>query len=273
MNATLAIDYLPIEQLSPYARNSRTHSDEQLDVLAHSIRTYGFNSPVALDADGGILAGHGRVLAALRAGLTEVPCIRLGHLSDAQKRAYVIADNRAYELGGWDAATLASEVEDLLMDADANFDLADIGFDADAFGAMASYLPDIEPTPDKPAPAKAKPSPEAKAAGGDRAPTADDYADVGQGAANPAEGKGLQYPLILQLNKPTFQQWRKFKGQRSDSDAIAAQLAMTDRHAALLSAVRALEARGFFAESSCADDATAADMAAMRDALAMEPSA
>ena len=220
MNATLAIDYLPIEQLSPYARNSRTHSDEQLDVLAHSIRTYGFNSPVAIDADGGIIAGHGRVLAAARAGLTEVPCIRLGHLSEAQKRAYVIADNRAYELGGWDAATLASEVEDLLMDADGGIELGDLGFDDDAFGALAAHLPDITPTPDKPA--KAKPA--AKATGDDHTPTADDYADVGQGAANPAEGKGIQYPLILQLSKAAFHRWRKFKGPRSDSDATTALL-------------------------------------------------
>ena len=266
---TLAIEYLPLAQLSPYARNSRTHSDEQLDMLAHSIRAYGFNSPVAIDADGGIIAGHGRVLAAARAGLTEVPCIRLGHLSEAQKRAYVIADNRAYELGGWDLATLASEVEDLMMDADAGFDLGDIGFDDDAFGVLAGHLPDIEPTPEKPA--KSKPAEQgAKATDADNAPTADDYADVGQGAANPQEGKGLQYPLILQLNKATFQQWRKFKGQRSDSDAIAAQLAMTDRHAALLAAVRALEVRGFFEESAFTDPDAGTDMGAVRDALAAE---
>lgn len=261
---TLAIEYLPIEQLSPYARNSRTHSDEQLDVIAHSIRTYGFNSAVAIDADGGIIAGHGRVLAAARAGLTEVPCIRLGHLSEAQKRAYVIADNRAYDLGGWDAATLASEVEDLLMDADAGLELADLGFDDNAFGALAAHLPDIEFAPAKPAVRQHNGEDDP------RTPTADDYADVGQGATNPAEGKGIQYPLILQLSKATFQQWRAFKGKRSDSEAIAAQLVLTDRHAALLGAVRALEARGFFAASSCADDDTAADMAALRDVLAVE---
>ena len=213
---TLAIEYLPLAQLSPYARNSRTHSDEQLAVLAHSIRTYGFNSPVLIDADGGIIAGHGRVQAAARAGLDAVPCIRLGHLTEAQKRAYVIADNRAYELGGWDFATLASEVEDLMMDAEADIDIADLGFDDDAFGALSAYLPDIAPTPEKPA--KDKP-PQAVPEGD--APTADDYADVGQGAANPAEGKAITYPLILQLNKPTFQRWRKLKGQRSDTEAAS----------------------------------------------------
>lgn len=259
---TLAIEYLPIEQLSPYARNSRTHSDEQLDVIAHSIRTYGFNSAVAIDADGGIIAGHGRVLAAARAGLIEVPCIRLGHLSEAQKRAYVIADNRAYDLGGWDLATLASEVEDLLMDAAGGIELGDLGFDDDAFGALSAHLPDIAPTPEKPAQPRPAPS-------GD-APTADDYADMGQGATNPAEGKGIQYPLILQLSKATFQRWRKFKGPRSDSDAIAYQLAEHERYRALFMAAQALEARGFFAESSCADDDTAMDMAAMREALAAE---
>ena len=231
MTTQLAIEYLPIAQLTPYARNSRTHSDEQLDVIAHSIRTYGFNNPVGIDADGGIITGHGRVLAAARAGLETVPCVRLDHLSEAQQRAYVIADNRAYEHGGWDLATLASEVEDLMMDEDAGLDIGDLGFDADAFGDLvAGHLPDIEPAPETPA--KAKPTAarkhrdEAEAAG--TAPTADDYADKGQGATNPAEGKGLQYPLILQLTKPAFQQWRKFKGQRSDSEAIAELLALRD---------------------------------------------
>ena len=269
MNATLAIEYLPLAQLSPYARNSRTHSQEQVQALANSIRRFGFNNPVLIDADGTIVAGHGRVQAAALAGLDAVPCIRLAHLTDDERRAYVIADNRLGELSGWDAAMLASEVEELLMDSDLDIELTDIGFDTDAFSAFAATLPDVDFAPAKASKA-AKQQPAAQPAEAERAPTADDYADVGQGAANPTEGKGIQYPLILQLSKSTLQQWRKFKGQRSDSDAIAAQLAMAERHATMLAAVRALEARGFFAESSCADDGTARDMAAMRDALAAE---
>ena len=214
--ATLAIEYLPLAQLSPYARNSRTHSPEQVQALANSIRRFGFNNPVLIDGDGTIVAGHGRVQAAAVAGLESVPCIRLAHLTDDERRAYVIADNRLGELSGWDAAMLASEVEELLMDGDLGIELSDIGFDDDAFAGMSAHLPDLEPTPPR-APKATKPAASTQPEDGDRTPTADDYADVGQGAANPAEGKGIQYPLILQLNKPTLQQWRKFKGQRSDS--------------------------------------------------------
>lgn len=225
--ATLAIEYLPLAQLSPYARNSRTHSPEQVQALANSIRRFGFNNPVLIDGDGTIVAGHGRVQAAAVAGLESVPCIRLAHLTDDERRAYVIADNRLGELSGWDAAMLASEVEDLLMDGDLGIELSDIGFDEDAFTSFAASLPDIDFAPAR-APKAAKPAAATQPEDGDRTPTADDYADVGQGAANPAEGKGIQYPLILQLNKPTLQQWRKFKGQRSDSEAIAELLALRD---------------------------------------------
>lgn len=224
MTAALAIEYLPLTQLTPYARNSRTHSPEQLAALATSIRTYGFTNPVMVDADGGIIAGHGRVLAATQAGLVTVPCIRLSHLSEAQKRAYVIADNRMGEMSGWDMAMLASEVEDLLMDVDAGIDLDMLGFDDDAFAGMADYLPSLDPTPDR----KTKPAARLAAQDDDRVPTADDYADIGQGATTPAEGKGIQYPLILQLTRPTLQQWRKFKGKRTDSEAIAELLEQRD---------------------------------------------
>lgn len=211
----LAIEYLPIGQLTPYARNSRTHSPEQLQALAHAIRTYGFNNPVAIDGTGGIIAGHGRVQAASLAGLDTVPCIRLTHLSDAQRRAYVIADNRMAEMGGWDKAMLASEIEDLLMDAENAIELDDLGFDEDAATALSAFLPDFEPATAA-APVVAR-TPHSE-------PSADDYADVGEGATNPGEGKGLRYPLILQLDKPTFARWRKAKGKGSDSDAITALL-------------------------------------------------
>ena len=87
------MEMLPVAALVPYARNSRTHSDQQVAQIAASMREFGFTNPVLVDEAGGIIAGHGRVMAAKSLGLVEVPCIRLAHLSEAQKRAYVIADN------------------------------------------------------------------------------------------------------------------------------------------------------------------------------------
>jgi len=87
------IEQVSIEALIPYARNSRTHSDAQVAQIAASIREFGFTNPVLIDADGGIIAGHGRTMAARKLGLDEVPCIRLTNLTDAQKKAYIIADN------------------------------------------------------------------------------------------------------------------------------------------------------------------------------------
>lgn len=107
------IEHLPLDALVPYARNSRTHSPEQIAQVAASIREFGFTNPVLIDGEGGIIAGHGRVMAARQLGLSEVPCIRLAHLTGAQKRAYVIADNKLALNAGWDDALLALELRDL----------------------------------------------------------------------------------------------------------------------------------------------------------------
>jgi hypothetical protein len=123
-----AIEHLPTDDLIPYARNSRTHSPEQVAAVAASIRQFGFTNPVLIDGNNTIIAGHGRVMAAQSLGLPAVPCIRLGHLSDAQRRAYVIADNKLAELSGWDMATLAREVEDLMGES---FDVSLLGFGED----------------------------------------------------------------------------------------------------------------------------------------------
>jgi ParB-like chromosome segregation protein Spo0J len=96
------IDRLSVEKLIPYAKNSRTHSAEQVAQIAASIKEFGFNNPVLIDEDNGIIAGHGRVMAAQKLGLQAVPCIRLAHLSDTQRKAYVIADNRLALNAGWD---------------------------------------------------------------------------------------------------------------------------------------------------------------------------
>ena len=122
------IERLPISALVPYARNSRTHSDEQLAQIAASMREFGFTNPVLIDEQGGIVAGHGRVMAAQRLGMAHVPCLRLAGLTQAQRRAYVIADNQIALNAGWDDAMLRLELADLQA-ADFNLDL--LGFDAD----------------------------------------------------------------------------------------------------------------------------------------------
>lgn len=120
------IEYLEVEKLIPYARNSRTHSDEQVAQVAASIKEFGFTNPVLVDQDGMIIAGHGRTLAAQRLQIKEVPCLRLSHLSESQKRAYVIADNKLALNAGWDDEMLALELQDL-KDSDFNLELT--GFD------------------------------------------------------------------------------------------------------------------------------------------------
>ena len=124
----VTIEHVSTEDLVPYARNSRTHSDEQIAQLMGSIREFGFTNPVLIDEAGTIIAGHGRVIAATRMKLETVPCIRLTHLTDAQKRAYVIADNRLALNAGWDEELLANELSDLHAD---DFDMALLGFDTD----------------------------------------------------------------------------------------------------------------------------------------------
>ena len=122
------LEYIALETLIPYARNSRTHSDAQVAQIAASIREFGFTNPILIDAEGGIIAGHGRTMAARKLGLDEVPCIRLKNLTDAQKKAYIIADNKLALNAGWDDEMLKVELTEL---KDLDFDLSLIGFDAD----------------------------------------------------------------------------------------------------------------------------------------------
>ena len=126
----------PVAALVPYARNARTHSDAQVAQIAASIREFGFTNPVLVDAEGGVIAGHGRLLAARKLGMTEVPTLELAHLTPAQRRAYVLADNRLALSAGWDEDLLRIELGDLQAEG---FDLALTGFD---LGEIASYLAD-----------------------------------------------------------------------------------------------------------------------------------
>ena len=119
------LEYIALEALIPYARNSRTHSDAQVAQIAASIREFGFTNPILIDAEGGIIAGHGRTMAARKLGLDEVPCIRLRNLTDAQKKAYIIADNKLALNAGWDKDLLRLELVDL---QELDFDLELTGF-------------------------------------------------------------------------------------------------------------------------------------------------
>jgi DNA modification methylase len=121
------IELWPIDRLRPYERNPRTHSDAQVDQIAASMVEFGWTNPVLIDEQGGILAGHGRLLAARKLGLDEVPVIRFEHLSEAQKRAYLIADNQLALQAGWSEELLAQELAWLRNES---FDLDLIGFDA-----------------------------------------------------------------------------------------------------------------------------------------------
>ena len=136
MNITIPkkIESINVASLIPYAANSRTHSDAQVAQIASSIREFGFTNPVLIDGENGIIAGHGRLLAARKLEMETVPCLRLGHLSESQRRAYVIADNKLALNAGWDEAMLKAELDRLVADG---FDIELTGFDAgeiDAFG-------------------------------------------------------------------------------------------------------------------------------------------
>jgi DNA modification methylase len=145
---SLTIDYRPVAALIPYARNARTHTDAQVAEIAGSIRAFGWTNPVLVDGDSGIIAGHGRVLAARKLGMTTVPVIELAGMSDAEKRAYIIADNKLAMKAGWDESMLAAEIGDL---KDLGFDLTLTGFDfaeiADLLKGDAAVFADDAPAP------------------------------------------------------------------------------------------------------------------------------
>ena len=109
----LKVVYRQVVDLIPYARNARTHSDEQVTRIASSIKEFGFTNPILIDGDNGIISGHGRLMAAKKLGMREVPTIELSGMTDAQKRAYILADNKLALDAGWDEELLRLEFEEL----------------------------------------------------------------------------------------------------------------------------------------------------------------
>ncbi len=137
----------PTNELRENPANARTHSDAQVEQIAKSIQKFGFNNPILVDAEGMIIAGHGRVAAAKILGLKTLPTVQLDHLSEAQKRAYVIADNRLAELAGWDREILAIEFQ-FLVEEDIEFELTDIGFSAPEIDVILTEESEANADPD-----------------------------------------------------------------------------------------------------------------------------
>ena len=149
------IELWPVDRLRPYERNARTHSVEQVAQIAASIVEFGFTNPILVDSNDGIIAGHGRLSAAQELGLRTVPVVVLDHLSERQRKAYILADNQLALNAGWDTDLLRGELQDL---AEQDFDLTLIGFSDDE---LADLLPDIEELPPEDADADAVPEPPA----------------------------------------------------------------------------------------------------------------
>lgn len=149
--ASLSVEYVPAKEMVPYALNSRTHSDEQVQQIAASIKEFGFTNPILIDEDGGIIAGHGRLMAANLLKIKEVPTITLAGLTEAQKKAYIIADNQLALNAGWNLDNLKVEVERLL---EMDFEIDLLGFEEGFINGLLHDAPagltDENDVPEKP---------------------------------------------------------------------------------------------------------------------------
>ena len=152
----LVIEQLSVCSLKPYKRNPRTHTKKQIGQIANSIRTFGWTNPILIDADNCVIAGHGRLEAAKLLGIDRVPIIRIEDMTEAQKRAYVLADNKLAENAGWDRELLALELQGLL-EMDLDFDVTLTGFEMGEIDVLIGDLndgaddeadrrPEIDPT-------------------------------------------------------------------------------------------------------------------------------
>ena len=133
MNMTSEMERVPVDRLIPYINNARTHSPEQIKKLRASLREFGFVNPVIIDRDYNVIAGHGRIMAAKEEGITEVPCVYADHLTEAQKKAYILADNRMALDAGWDEEMLRVEIEAL---REMDYDPLLTGFDEKELAAL-----------------------------------------------------------------------------------------------------------------------------------------
>lgn len=140
----MKIEQKSIDLLIPYAKNARIHNEAQIAQIAGSIKEFGFNNPVLIDKDNGIIAGHGRVMAARKLGLKEVPTIQLDHLSETQRRAFILADNRIAMNSHWDEEILSLELSDL-KDA---LDLTDLGFEVPELDKLMNGILPLDEMPD-----------------------------------------------------------------------------------------------------------------------------
>ncbi len=141
MNTTERFEKVNIDRLVPYTRNARTHSKEQILQLRASLREFGFVNPVIVDKNLNVIAGHGRIMAAKEEGITEVPCVFAEHLTEAQKRAYIIADNRLALNAGWDTEMLSVEIADL---QGSDFDINLLGFDDVELNKLLGSVEDVK---------------------------------------------------------------------------------------------------------------------------------
>ena len=133
MKTTTEMQLVPVAKLVPYINNARTHSPEQISKLRSSLREFGFINPVIIDRDFGVIAGHGRILAAKEEGIEEVPCVFVDYLTEAQKKAYILADNRMALDAGWDEELLRIEIESLQGE---DFDVGLTGFTDDELSQL-----------------------------------------------------------------------------------------------------------------------------------------
>jgi DNA modification methylase len=158
MQGATKIEWRSVETLIPYAKNARTHSDEQVAQIAGSIKEFGFNNPVLVDKENSVIAGHGRIMAARKLGMDKVPVVKLEHLTESQRKAYVLADNRIALNSGWDTSMLSLELQDLKDD----IDLSLLGFDPDELNALLNPIEETEGLTDEDAVPDAPDEPKTK---------------------------------------------------------------------------------------------------------------
>jgi hypothetical protein len=210
------IELWPVDRLRPYEGNARVHDEAQVAQLAASIQQFGFTAPILVDGADGILAGHGRLMAARLAGMTEVPVVVLDHLNEEQQRAYLLADNKLAENSGWDDARLAEELGDLLR---GDLDLGALGFSEDELRRlwtdhdMSEFEQLLQPQ-----------APETERADPEEQPELGFGAGLGgdEGDQDEDDGPNRGIALAIVLSPEEMGQWRRAKAELGYSTDKAA---------------------------------------------------